>query len=81
MPVFSFRYKVDEQYHSGRFALMAYTVAHHESIIPQLIGRTFPVCYNPGRPDRWFIPDEIIEGYKVRQQLEPHVIGLYYPKG
>lgn len=46
LPVFAFYYQVREEYYSGRFALMPYTVAYDESVIDRMIGRKFLVCYD-----------------------------------
>ena len=79
LPVFAFSYKVDGEYHSGRFALTPYSVSYDESIIVQMIGRKLTVCYNPADPEKWLIPDDAIEGYKVEQRMGPHLLG-YYPR-
>jgi Protein of unknown function (DUF3592) len=77
LPVFAFSYQVQGEYYSGRFALMPYTVAYDESLIDRMIGRKLIVCHDPAHPDRWLIPDETIDGYKVEQKMGPHFIGYY----
>jgi len=47
-------------------------------LIDRMIGRKLVLCYDPARPDRWLIPDEMIDGYKVEQKMGPHLVG-YYP--
>jgi len=42
-----------------------------------MIGRKLAVGYDPGHPDRWLIPDEIIDGCKVEQKMGPHLVGDY----
>jgi len=43
-----------------------------------MIGRKLIVCYDLAHPDRWLIPDEVIDGYKIEQKMGPHLVG-YYP--
>ena len=80
LPAFAFSYQVRGGYYSGRFALMPYTVEYDESLIDRMIGRKLVLCYDPAHPDRWLIPDEMIDGYKVEQKMGPHLVG-YYPSG
>lgn len=81
LPTFSFSYKVSDQYYSGRFSLEArFPKSRAESLIGQMIGRKLLLRYDPERPERWFIPDECIDGYKVEQKLSPHFIHDYSPK-
>ncbi|HET7442796.1 MAG TPA: hypothetical protein VFJ47_15955 [Terriglobales bacterium] len=79
-PTFAFSYRVSDQYYSGRFSLRAnISTARANMLIAQMLGRKILVRYDPGRPQRWFIPDELIEGYKVEQKLGSHVIHDYSP--
>jgi hypothetical protein len=77
LPALAFSYQVRGEYYSGRFALVPFTVEYDESLIDRMIGRKLVVCYDPVHPDRWLIPDEMIDGYKVEQKLGPHLIGHY----
>jgi hypothetical protein len=77
LPVFAFFYQVRGEYYSGRFALAPYTVEYDESLMDRMIGRKLVVCHHPKHPDRWLIPDEMIDGYKVEQKMGPHLRGLY----
>jgi len=43
-----------------------------------MIGRKLIVCYDLAHPDRWLIPDEVIDGYKIEQKMAPNLVG-YYP--
>jgi hypothetical protein len=79
LPAFAFSYQVRGEYYSGRFALMPYTRSDDKSLIDRMIGRKLVVCYDPVHPDRWLIPDEMIDGYKVEQKMGPHLVG-YYPR-
>jgi hypothetical protein len=78
LPAFAFSYHVRDEYYSGRFALMPCTVEFDESLIDRMIGRKIMVCYDPAHPDRWLIPGEVIDGFKVEQKIGPHLVG-YYP--
>jgi len=81
LPTFAFSYKGPDQYYSGRFALRAnLSRALAESMIDKMIGRKLLVRYDPQRPELWFIPDKVIEGYGVEQNLGSHVIHDYSPK-
>ncbi len=77
LPAFSFSYKVDGEYYSGRFALRPDTTEPVESLIKRLIDSKLQVRYDPCRPSTWFIPDELIEGCRIEQKMGPHLIGLY----
>ncbi len=77
LPAFAFSYQVGGQYYSGRFALLPYTVEYDEKLIDRMIGRKLVICFDPSHPDRWLIPDEMIDGYKVEQKMGPHLNGLY----
>ena len=77
LPVFAFSYRVARDYYSGCFALRPYITDPGESVIDRLIGRKLQVRYNPTRPSVWFIPDELIEGCRVEQKLDPHLVS--YP--
>ena len=58
---------------------MPYSVTYDESIFAQMIGRKLVVCYNPANPEKWLIPDDTIEGYKIEQRMGPHLIS-YHPR-
>jgi hypothetical protein len=77
LPVFAFSYQVRGEYYSGRFALVPYTVEYDESLTNRMIGHKLVVCYDPTHPDRWLIPDELIDGYRIEQKMGPHLIGFY----
>jgi hypothetical protein len=42
-----------------------------------MVGRKLVVCYHPAHPDRWLIPNEMIDGYKVEQKMGAHLLQLY----
>jgi hypothetical protein len=71
LPAFAFSYQVRGEYYSGRFALTPYTVEYDESLIDRMIGRKLVVCYDPAHPDRWLIPDEVIDGLQGRAENGP----------
>ena len=77
LPAFAFSYQVRGEYYSGRFALMPYTVEYDESLINRMIGRKLVVCYDPAHPERWLIPDKMIDGYRVEQKMGPHLLDFY----
>lgn len=78
LPVFAFSYQVGGEYYSGRFALMPYTVQYDDSLVNRMIGRKLLICYDSAHPDRCLIPDDMIDGYKVKQKMGPHLLD-YYP--
>ncbi len=82
LPTFAFSYQAAGEYYSGRFSLMPKrfpTEADINSMIDRMVGRKLLVRYNPDHPDVWFIPVELIDGYKVEQKIGPHVIHDYSP--
>lgn len=82
LPTFAFSYQVSENYYSGRFSLRANLSKQlAESMIDKMIGRKLLLRYNPDRPETWFIPEELIDGYKVEQKMGSHVIHDYSPNG
>jgi hypothetical protein len=74
LPVFAFSYVVDGEYYSGRFGLFA-RGDHADSLIREMVNRKLPVNYDPARPERWYIPNDMIEGCKVAQRI--HLFGIY----
>jgi Protein of unknown function (DUF3592) len=83
LPTFAFSYKVSDQYYSGRFSLrtnLSRTLA--ESMIGKMVGRKVLVRYDPKRPEESFIPDKLMDGYSVEQNLgsRSHVIHDYSPR-
>jgi Protein of unknown function (DUF3592) len=81
LPTFAFSYKVSDQYYSGRFSLRAnLSRALAEPMIGKMIGRKVLVRYDPKRPEEWFIPDKLIDGYSVEQSLGSHAIHDYSPR-
>lgn len=76
LPVFSFSYKAAGGYYGGRFALLPYITDPGMSVIDRMIGRKLLVRYDPQRAERWFIPDELIEGCRIEQNLSPHLVNL-----
>jgi hypothetical protein len=79
LPLFTFSYKVAGEYYSGQFALTPYISDPGPSIVERIAGRKLNICYDPGRPERWFIPDELLEGCRVQQEIGPHVLRVYVP--
>jgi hypothetical protein len=79
LPVFAFSYRVDGEYHSGRFALRPFTTDPDGSLISRMIGQKIQVRYNPLHVEVWFIPDETIGGCRVEQKLGPHFVD-YSPR-
>ena len=77
LPVFGFSYKVNDDYYSGYFSLMPYTVEYEDSILARMTNRVLPVCYNPEHPEKWLLPEQMIEGYKVEQKMGPHMLRFY----
>jgi len=77
LPVFAFSYGVSGEYYGGRFSLLPYSNDVGESIIKMVVGRKLPVKYDPQHPEKWFIPVDLIEGYKVKQKMGPHLQHLY----
>jgi Protein of unknown function (DUF3592) len=81
LPTLAFSYKVSDQYYSGRFSLRAHlSRAPAESMIGKMVGRKVLVRYDPMRPEQWFIPDRLIDGYSVEQNLGSHVFHDYSPR-
>jgi len=79
LPVFAFSYKVGGEYYAGRFALLPYITDPGESLFSRMAGRKLQVHYNPQRLEEWYLPDEIIEGCKIEQEIGPH-LNSYYPR-
>jgi hypothetical protein len=79
LPVFAFSYVVDREYYSGRFALFPYITDPGESIFARMAGRKLQLHYDPRKPAEWFLPEELIEGCEVEQEIGPHW-NNYYPK-
>jgi hypothetical protein len=79
LPVLAFSYQALGSFYGGRFSL-SHLSTDADELIQKLIGRKLQVRYNPSVPDKWYIPDEQIEGCKVEQRIGPHVIALY-PRG
>jgi len=78
LPTFTFSYKASDQYYSGRFSLRAnLSRALADSMIGKMIGRKVFVRYDPKRPEGWFIPDKLIDGYAVEQNLGSHLMHDY----
>jgi hypothetical protein len=77
LPVFGFSYKVQGEYYAGRFALMPYITDPGDSLISRMIRTKLQIHYDPAEPSTWFIPDELIEGCRVEQKFDPHLIS--YP--
>lgn len=75
LPVLAFSYQVSGEYYSGRFALYPYITDLGD--MTRMIGRKLQVRYNPAHPEMWFIPDKLMEGCKVEQKMDPHLINLY----
>jgi hypothetical protein len=78
LPVFNFSYQVSGQSYAGRFSLLPYSNDIGQAIIQMVVGRKLPVKYDPLHPEQWFIPVDLIEGYKVEQKIGPH-LQHYYP--
>jgi hypothetical protein len=76
LPVFNFSYQVGAEYFGGRFALLPYTTDPGSSVIERMIGRKLRVRYDPRHAQSWFIPDELIEGCQVEQELSPHLVNF-----
>jgi uncharacterized protein DUF3592 len=80
LPTFAFSYQVSGESYSGRFSLRANVSKESaESMIDQMIGRRIFLRYDPDHPEKWFIPDDAIEGYKVEQKIGSHLIHDYPP--
>lgn len=77
LPVFAFSYRVGTERFGGRFALRPYITDPGASVTERLIGRKLAVHYDPRNVQRWFIPDEFIEGCRVEQALSPDFVN--YP--
>jgi hypothetical protein len=77
LPVFAFSYQVSGEYYSGRFSLLPYSNDVGDSIIKMIVGRKLPIKYNPLHPDEWFLPEKLMEGYKVEQKTGPHLQHFY----
>jgi len=81
LPTFAFSYQVSEHYYSGRFSVRANLSKElAESMVAQMIGRKLLLRYDPDHPELWFIPDKLIDGYKVEQKIGSHVIHDYSPR-
>ncbi len=80
LPTFAFSYRVSGESYSGRFSLRSNASGESaESMIDQMIGRRILVRHDPDHPEKWFIPDEHMGGYKVEQRIGSHVIHDYAP--
>ena len=77
LPVFTFSYCVHEEYFSGEFALMPYITDPGPSIAERMVGQKLVVCYDPNRPERWFLPGTLIEGCRVQQPMGPYLTSLF----
>lgn len=76
LPVFGFSYNASGERFSGRFALEPYITDPGDSIVTRMIGHRLQVRYNPAKPAMWFILDQLIEGCRVEQKLDPHFFSL-----
>ena len=76
LPVLAFSYQALGNFYAGRFSL-SHGNTDADELIQKLIGRKLQVRYDPSAPDKWYIPDEQMEGCKVEQRIGPHVIALY----
>lgn len=79
LPVLAFSYQALGTFYGGRFSL-SHLNTDADELIQKLIGRKLQVRYNPSEPEKWYIPDEQIEGCEVEQRIGPHVVALY-PRG
>jgi hypothetical protein len=75
LPTFAFSYHVNGEYYSGRFGLIPGDTSS-EALIQRLVGRKLQIRFNPEQPEVWFLAEERIEGCKVEQELDPHLIDL-----
>ena len=76
-PCFEFSYVVNGEYYSGRFGL-AVEDDPADGLITEMIDRKLTVCYKPGDPTAYYIPNELIEGYEVLQKRSAND-QPYYP--
>jgi uncharacterized protein DUF3592 len=77
LPVLAFSYEISGERYSGRFALLPYITDPGASIVARMTGRKLPVRYDPEHPEKWYIPDKLMEGCKVEQKMDPHFLDLY----
>ncbi len=77
LPVFAFSYVVSGKYYSGRFSLLPYSNDVGEAIIKLIVGRKISIRYEPLHPEKWFVAETILEGYKVEQKIGPHLHHFY----
>jgi hypothetical protein len=64
LPCFAFSYVVDEEYYSGRFSLSG-CGDRSVTLIREMVGRKFTVLFDPTKPSRFQIDEEMIEGCDV----------------
>jgi hypothetical protein len=67
-PCFAFSYVVDGEYYSGRFGL-AVEGEIADELARNMKDQKFEVSYQPERPSEYYIPDELMGGYEVLQNL------------
>jgi len=65
LPSFDFSYVVDGEYYSGTFMLSA-TGERADTLMKELDGKEFEVSYDPTRPSRFYITEELIQGCEVK---------------
>ncbi len=65
LPWFDFSYVVDGEYYSGTFMLSAQG-DRANTLLKEMDGCKFGVCYDPTRPSRFWIAEETIEGCEVK---------------
>jgi hypothetical protein len=77
-PSFAFSYSVRGEYFSGRFFLKA-DYQQGQELIKSLLGRRFPVQYDPDNLSAWYIADETMEGCEIIQKLSAEYPSEYDP--
>lgn len=63
-----FSYAVGSDRYLGQFALENPLKEPDDSPTPHLIGSKLPLRYNPQKPEIWYIPQKLIEGWEIQQR-------------
>jgi hypothetical protein len=75
-PCFEFYYVVNGDYYSGRFGL-AVEGEPADRLSREMIDKKLTVSYKSTQPSKFYIPDEMMNGYEVLQKLSAR--GTSYP--
>jgi hypothetical protein len=77
VPFFEFSYVVENDYYSGRFGVRV-DEARANALIREWLDTKFTVQYDPKRPSRFSVPDEMsIDGFRVATVREFELVSQH----